>query len=87
MPRNQHYTCTEDPVVVKVGEAFDWVTNATKCHVHMLKHRLLDKDDYDIVKGTPTTARVIGPPGDYLFECKCEGKLSPHTNPHIIVNP
>ena len=73
-------------MVVTVGEVFDWVTAAKKCHVHILKHNLLDKDDYDVVNGTPTTARVIGPPGDYLFECKCEGQHVPLTNPHIIVN-
>ena len=84
---NQHNACKEDPVIVKIGEEFKWVTDEKECHVHMLKHHLLDSDDYDVQQGPGTPAKVIGPAGTYEFTCTCKGQRSRRTNPHIIVNP
>ena len=84
--KNQHEACAELIVNVKTGEAFEWITTkADYCDIQIIDDHPLDKDNYHVVKGTPTPATVIGSPGEYEFKCKCKGE-TPHTNPKIIIS-
>jgi hypothetical protein len=85
MPKKQHEACTESEVHVMAGEEFEWVTTADYCDIHILEDHPLDKDDYHVVRGTPTPAKATGPKGDYKCKCECHGK-EPLTNPHIIIS-
>jgi hypothetical protein len=89
MPRKQHDGCAEDPVIVAVGEQFEWITTCDEyCDIHIIDDNPLDSKDYHVVKGTPYPATVIGQPNanGYEFTCKCKGAHLPQTNPKIIIS-